>query len=526
MAETTHKLLKRFKRQFITTNMLFALVVLVTMSVAVLSFQNKQHYDEINDALSARINMSGRLGMEDLEYANGFVSSTSTGQAKGSAGAANTQNAASSTGGTASPGAADADSSTGSTGSASSTGEESQPPAPAQGGAQNQAQGPAQGDSAAPAEVVHGPTGALGAEPNGGHFNRREMNDDQFIATALYLVKADGTVASGHNDAFSIDDDMLADAVSEAISNEGADDEVGARGYIPDLHLFYQVRHTYNDNYVLAFASDKYILQDLFNLALQLALLSLLALMAFGLLSFLLSRWISRPVENAWVQQQQFIADASHELKTPLTVITANDSILLSQPEATIASQRQWIESTETEARLMQEVINDMLYLAKADAEKLPLEYGQVDFSEILTLQLLQFESVAFERGAEFTSNVQDGVKLYGDAARLQRLTGILLDNACKYVDEDGKIEVILRAAEKVCILRVRNTGAVIDEQDIPHLFDRFFRSDKARTRGAGGVGLGLAIAKSIVDDHKGSIRVASAPEIGTTFTVELPLLR
>ena len=307
---------------------------------------------------------------------------------------------------------------------------------------------------------------------------------------------------------------------------EEASGPSGSSGHISQLNLYYKVRYTHDGNYVVAFVSGKYIDQNMANLAFMLLLAGLGALLAFALVSLLLSRWITRPVENAWNQQQQFIADASHELKTPLTVITANDSILLSQPDATIESQRQWIESTETEAHLMQDLVNDMLYLAKSDAAKQPLEYGQVDMSELATMQVLQFESVAFEKGVAIASDVQKEVKLDGDPSRLQRLVAILLDNACKYVDQDGHIDLTLRKTDKVCILQVRNSGPVVDPADIPHLFDRFYRSDKARTRGTGGFGLGLSIAKSIVEDHKGSIRVASSAEKGTTFTVELPLTR
>ena len=524
MADNTTTLLDAFRRKFITTNMLFALAVIVAMFGALLGVSYMQHVNDVYDALEARVNMAerflnnqmgnnprlGTFGLDNMLVPSSpnntslpdeaSAAGVSGGEGRGNAGAAT---------GTSNAGAA-----TGTSGAGIGSGTS----------AADTATGTGTNTSTDTGAATDAPT--LDNQPpfDQGMGGRREVASDQIVATALYFVQGDGTVLAGNNETFSIDDDMLTQALSEIVKTTDDGTLESDQDYLPSLGLYYKVRPAQDDIFIVAFASSQYISQSIVQLAIMLALAGLAALLAFLLLNMRLSHWVVRPVEEAWRQQQQFIADASHELKTPLTVITANDSILLSQPDATINSQRQWIESTETEAHLMQDLVNDMLYLAKSDASKQPLEYGQVDFSNLVTSQVLQFEAVAFEKGVQIDAQVQEGVTLYGDASRLQRLVGVLLDNACKYVDDNGQIILSLKATDKESTLQVRNTGSVVDKEDIPHLFDRFYRSDKARTRGEGGFGLGLSIAKSIVDDHKGTISVASNETDGTTFIVTLPL--
>ena len=230
------------------------------------------------------------------------------------------------------------------------------------------------------------------------------------------------------------------------------------------------------------------------------------------------------PVARAWDQQQRFVADASHELKTPLTVILANTSILRAHPERSVTSQSQWIESTQSEAERMQELVRDMLDLARPEHAETVREHARVDLTDLVEGGLLQFESVAFERNVSLASDIDRDVSVTGDAARLRRLVTTLLDNACKYVEKGGRIAVTLRQTARRIELHVHNTGTVIAEEDLPHVFDRFYRADKARTRSEGSYGLGLAIAREIAEEHGGSIAAASDETNGTTFTVALPL--
>ena len=255
------------------------------------------------------------------------------------------------------------------------------------------------------------------------------------------------------------------------------------------------------------------------SLALVLTAVGLGALGLLFLLNLVFSRWALRPVQQAWAQQQQFTADASHELKTPLTVILANNAILRQRGSDTIASQRQWIESTQMEAERMQSLVTDMLDLARPTPQGAQTSEGPaavVDLSRLVEGEALTFEAVAFERDLTWQCTVAPGIAVRGNAARLQRA-----------------VAVTLRAATGDAVLSVRNSGEPIDAADLPHLFDRFYRADKARTHnavdsendGAGGYGLGLAIARDIAQAHKGAIAITSTAQEGTTFTLRLPLV-
>lgn len=361
--------------------------------------------------------------------------------------------------------------------------------------------------------------------PAGNDFNRddmsrRESSGDQFVATALYFADADGNMTSTVFNSLGLDEDAAASAVYSAVSLHTE------KGRLGNANLYYQVRRLEDGTYAVAMVSSNFVDRTIWSLLNALILAALVALVAFFIMSLFLSRWALRPVEEAWDRQQRFIADASHELKTPLTVILANNSILASRPEATVASQSKWIESTETEGRLLQGLVNDMLYLAKSDNTEHMIDVSDVDFSDCVEESVLQFESVAFEHGVMIDSDIEESVLVNGDAARLERLVGTLLDNACKYVDEGGHVSVTLRRKETVCCLSVNNTGVAIAADDLPHLFDRFYRTDKARTRtDRSGFGLGLSIAQAIASDHGGAIEAASNEEDGTTFAVTLPCI-
>ncbi len=248
------------------------------------------------------------------------------------------------------------------------------------------------------------------------------------------------------------------------------------------------------------------------------------ALLAFFLISLFLARWALRPVERAWAQQQQFVADASHELKTPLTVILANMGIVLSHPGDTVQQQEKWIENTQAEAMRMKQLVDDLLFLAKPDASGVPRLTGTFNLSDAVLGSVLPFESVAFEQGVTLNSDVAPGIDFTGSEGQIKQLAAILLDNACKYAGKDGSVTVRLWVEQEKIRLVVNNTGTPIAPEDQQHIFERFYRADKSRVRSRGGYGLGLAIAKQIVDAHGGKIAVESSETLGTTFLVSLPV--
>ena len=352
----------------------------------------------------------------------------------------------------------------------------------------------------------------------------RERDGGQVIPMALFSVSVDGAMSAlGRYNTASISQDVLEQAGQQLA---GADEGFGSPS---DLGLFYVKRQAGGVMY-LAFA-DMGSASGWRSLAATLAVVEVAALAVFFVISLFFSRWALRPVARAWTQQRRFVADASHDLKTPLTVILANTSIALEHPERSVASQSQWLESTQHEAEAMQSLVGDLLALAKMDEEEAAAQSGaarpafeEVDLSDVLEGEVLQFESVAFERGVKLESQVEPGIELRGNEQRLRRLAGTLIDNACKYVDDGGAVNVSLSRAGKQAKLEVRNTGAPISPEDLPHVFDRFYRADKARTGGAGGHGLGLAIARAIAEEHGGTLTASSTQAEGTAFTATLPL--
>ena len=241
-------------------------------------------------------------------------------------------------------------------------------------------------------------------------------------------------------------------------------------------------------------------------------------LVLFGL-SWLLSGFVTRPVARTWQNQQQFLSDASHELKTPLTVILSSADLLKTsaQPE-----QRQYVDNISVESRRMKALVEDMLTLSRTESGRAAAPFAPLDLSDLVTDAALRFEPVAFEAGHPLEYDIQNGLSLTGDCQQLDQLVDILLDNAVKYAAPGGAIRLTLNAAGRNAVLAVENPGERIPAEKLSHLFDRFYRVDDART-GAVGFGLGLAIARQITARHKGTITAAS-DESATRFTVTLPL--
>ena len=250
-----------------------------------------------------------------------------------------------------------------------------------------------------------------------------------------------------------------------------------------------------------------------------------------GLATHVLSRYLVAPIEQAFAQQRRFVADASHELKTPLAVIMANTDILLAHPERLSDEDLGWLRGTRHEAQRMNGLVADLLDLARTDAaaagDAAGLAWEDLDLSELVERAVLEFDAIAFERGCSLVAHVEPGCAVRGDRVQLERLVKILVENATKYAAVGSEVNVTLAHDGRACVLAVHNDGEPIPAQDLPHLFERFYRSDKARTRAdgsaTGGYGLGLAIAQGIAEAHGGQVGVSSTVQEGTTFTVRLP---
>lgn len=249
-----------------------------------------------------------------------------------------------------------------------------------------------------------------------------------------------------------------------------------------------------------------------------------LGIIVYFLFSLFLARIALRPVEDSWKKQKQFVADASHELKTPLSVILANTDILASHKEETVESQMKWVENTRAEAVRMAELVNQLLFLAKND-DGLKVQMQDVNFSNCVEGIVLGYDAVFYEKKHKFSYEVTPDVWVVGNEGQLKQLVTILLDNANKYSKGEGNITLRLQNNGKHCTLTVANDSEQLSEEQLSHLFDRFYTVDNSRNKNNGGNGLGLNIAQVICQTHNGSIRV-SCENGRTAFDVTFPLKR
>lgn len=224
-------------------------------------------------------------------------------------------------------------------------------------------------------------------------------------------------------------------------------------------------------------------------------------------------------LEGLFRGQQRFIADISHELRTPLTTIRGNVDLMRRMKSVDEES----LNAIQAESDRMTRMVGDLLLLAQADAGQ-PIRWENVELDTLVLEVYRQMRPIA--DGIELNISEEDQVCVMGDADRLKQLLLNLVDNAIKYTPKDGKVTFGLRRAESWAVLTVADTGIGIPAQDLPHVFERFYRVDKARSRAAGGTGLGLSIVQWIVQAHGGKIDVQSEPGKGTRFTVRLPLAR
>ena len=285
----------------------------------------------------------------------------------------------------------------------------------------------------------------------------------------------------------------------------------------------YHLRYLRQDNGLyekLAFVDmsmEQAVLRKMMGSYLFIAFASLLLLLG---VSVLLSRWATRPVEKAWKQQRQFLSDASHELKTPLTVILSNAE-LLEQAELPDKPAR-WADNILSEAGRMRSLVEEMLTLARADNMVRTAVLTEIFLSDIAADCALAFEPVAFEAGKSLHYTLAESVTVLGDHEKLRQLISILLDNAIKYGADGGTITLTLQKKDRQAKLTVSNPGDPIPPQQLDHLFERFYRADASRGEKSG-FGLGLSIAQTIAAEHKGTLK-AESDDASTRFIYTMPL--
>ena len=309
------------------------------------------------------------------------------------------------------------------------------------------------------------------------------------------------------------DGEFLKDLIEESV---GSPQETG----IVEEHNLRFCRVATPMGTVLVFADMSSENTTLDNLIKTSALIGVFSFFVFLCISMFLSRWAVRPVAAAWLRQKQFVADASHELKTPLTVIMTNAELLQSD-EYEESDRKQFSRGILMMSQQMRLLVEHMLELARSDAEQTRPQFQPVNFSRLVLDSALSFEGVFVESGLTLESVVEPEITVQGNAQALQQVVDILLDNARKYSHLGSETTVRLYSVGSgKCQLKVSDPGEPIPPEDLKKIFQRFYRMDKARSRD-GSFGLGLSIAESIVTQHKGRIWAESRDGYNTFF-VEL----
>jgi len=276
---------------------------------------------------------------------------------------------------------------------------------------------------------------------------------------------------------------------------------------------FYSYTQTSDDEYLLV------ILDSLSNEHIVLKLIGRCALIGVGIIvlvvvTFFLSRFVTEPAEKTLLREKRFISDASHELKTPLGAICVNAQALEIEEKDNL-----YIKNIISESNRMSRLIERLLTLSRLDEIETDERY-KMSLSEICEEMTLTYEGIAFEKNIKYEYDITPEVWIKGNEDEIRQLLAILIDNALKNTNEGGAIHIICKKIRSHAQLSVTNTGRGIEPNDIPHVFERFYTSDSTRERSS--FGLGLAIAKSIVERHSGDISVESVPDDKTTFKVNL----
>lgn len=285
-----------------------------------------------------------------------------------------------------------------------------------------------------------------------------------------------------------------------------------------------KVNNLYFDRYLYYFKDGSYITiidnykhQQKLILSLE---VSILIFLFFEVIVFYLSKlitdYIIEPAYESYNKQKEFIEDASHELKTPLSVILASCEAYETFKD------KKYLDTIKDETLKMNKLVCDLLDLSKLEDDDVKKTFTNINLSKLVTKQILTFEPLAFEKNITFEDLVQDNINIYCNSEDIQSLIEIIIDNAISHSYKNNKITVSLNSLKDNVTLKITNAGEPIKKEEEDKIFERFYRSDKSRNRNKSRYGLGLAIAKRIVLNHNGSIK-ASSKNGFTTFTIILP---
>lgn len=338
-----------------------------------------------------------------------------------------------------------------------------------------------------------------------------DPDSPKFKLSTFYTVAVshDGEILEVKNGAPSVYDDDELEKMAKKIITEGK--ESGTHHNL----VFYKLdKGSYT---LVAFMDNTVINEGAMTLFRYTLIFGGAALILFFFLSVFLARKIVKPLEEGYKKQKQFISDAGHELKTPVSVVSANAELLSRE-----IGDNQWLQNIQYENERMGILVSQLLDLART--ESIAVQSEHIDLSRLVAGEVLPFESVAFEKGLTLNSGIASGIEAEGNSTQLKQLVSILLDNAISHSENSGEVNLILVKEHGVIRLSVINKGEAIPEEHRTQIFERFYRVDEARSAGDKHYGLGLSIAKAITESHNGSIEVLCYDGL-IEFKVQLPVL-
>lgn len=343
-------------------------------------------------------------------------------------------------------------------------------------------------------------------------FKKQGSENPQSTLNTFVVITDDSyTVSQTHSNNYTISTTEAQKLIDSLDKNSTSIKRTG--------HFAYIIKQT-KEGYQIAFANTTNSRNMWKSFLLSSAGVGVSAWVAFLILSVLLSSWALKPVEKSWQQQKQFLQDASHELKTPLTIILANTDLILNHEGS--SKNKKLVQTIQSESLRMKKLVEDLLFLARNDTAQTKPEKTKCNLSEIAWKCILSCETVAFENNLELESDIEDDVYVDANPDQLNQLLLIFLDNAIKYTPEHKKIHFAL-SKTTMAQVTIFNEGSYIPQEEKTNIFERFYRLDKSREY-KGGHGLGLSIATQIAKAYDIDMQVESSKEKGTKFILSIPV--
>lgn len=362
------------------------------------------------------------------------------------------------------------------------------------------------------------PPAPNGNDPGGKMQKPRELDNMMIMDNEVYTVRltADGeieSIVSHGTESGDFDVEGIAGKIRDAVS-----DAAGERIFIGNLYVD-DFSYLYRNGDLIVILNNADKADKLKTLLLESVLIFLVMEAVLFLVSRLITGWIVRPAEEAFRKQKEFIADASHELKTPLAVITASSDALWEEESG--EKNNRYLENIRYESDRMNRLITGLLDLSKLEDGGNAASYREENLSKIIEKTCLVFDGVAFEQAVTIESDIEENMTFRCSRDEMEKLFSTILDNAVKHSDKDTTVHVSAHTVKGSIVVKITNTGDPIPQEECEKIFERFYRSDRSRNRSDNRYGLGLAIAKRIAQNHNGIIR-ASSENGATTFEIVL----